>query len=201
MSNEGNSGVVEQTAPDTTKQKDPGGRPAFTDIQFQDFLDEMSAFLKMGDTLYSAMDSAGLLKHKDAIYEKMRSGDWFSEKVKVYQSYPAKLVKNILVTAVQNVSEKVKQEKPVSEDEMKNVRFMAEKYRPAQVYFVTRSETQQSEESDVGKVLDNMETDYDSIGREAKKQMVAAQSSIQNKGQVGSNSNIQTEPGSTSTSH
>jgi hypothetical protein len=85
----------------------------------------------------------------------------------------------------------MKQGRPVSEDDMKNVRFMAEKHRTAQPYFVTRTETAVSDPSKVGKILDTMEvTDYGNVGQEANKQMVAPNTPLQDKGQAGPDNNV-----------
>jgi hypothetical protein len=157
------------------------GRPEFTDGDYQKFLDDMAPFLKLGHTLFGAMSDAGIIQHKDAIYIKYRLNDWFSEKIDNYRATPGILANDILTKVLLDISDRMKQGRPVSEDDMKNVRFMAEKHRTAQPYFVTRTETAEADPSKVGKILDTIESDYGQLGQEASKQMVEANPSIQNK--------------------
>jgi len=166
------------------------GRPAFTDADYAKWLDEMAAFLKLGHALNLAIDEAALAQHKWIIYEKYRQGDWFSQKIDIYRATPGVLVNDILTKVVMEVNDRIKQGRPVSEDDMKNIRFMAEKHRTAQPYFVTRTETAEADPAKVGKILDTIETDYGNLGREATKQMVAPNPPIQNQEQTGANSNI-----------
>lgn len=56
-------------------------RPEYTDEQYRVWLDEMTPFLKVGYSLYYAMDKALLLRHKDSIYRKFKLNDWFCEKI------------------------------------------------------------------------------------------------------------------------
>jgi len=55
------------------------GRPEYTEDQYRAWLGEMTPFLKLGCSLYWAMDRACLLRHKDSIYRKFRLNDWFCE--------------------------------------------------------------------------------------------------------------------------
>lgn len=158
------------------------GRPETTDEQYQKFIDAMAPFLKLGETLNHAIDDAGLQKNKPLIYNKYKLNDWFLEKIDVLRSYPGKIVNNILANICLDVSEKIKQGRQVTEDEMKNVRFFAEKHRTSQSYFVNRTETATADPAKVGKILDTMDTDYGQLGSEASKQMVADDPLIQNKG-------------------
>lgn len=156
------------------------GRPEYTEADYQRWLDEMAPFLKLGHALNAAIDEAALSKHKTTVYEKYRLGDWFSQKVDIYRATPGILANDILTKTLIMVNDRIKQGLPVSEDDMKNVRFMAEKHRTAQPYFVTRTETAEADPQKVGKVLDTMETDYDRIGQQAKGQMVANDAPVQN---------------------
>jgi hypothetical protein len=117
------------------------------------------------------------------IYEKYKLNDWFSQKVDIYRATPGILANDILTKTLMDINDKIKQGRTVTEDEMKNVRFMAEKHRTAQPYFVTRTETAEADPSKVGKVLDVLEgkTDYEQLGQEASKQMVADEQPVQDK--------------------
>lgn len=157
------------------------GRPELTEAEYQKFLDDMAPFLKLGHTLNSAVDDAALVQHKGAIYNKYRLGDWFMQKIDAYRATPGILANDIMTKTLMDINERIKQGRPVSEDDYKNVRFMAEKHRTAQPYFVTRTETAEADPAKVGKILDTMETNYDDVGREAKKQMVAIDAPVQNK--------------------
>lgn len=158
------------------------GRPEYTEEDYQKWLDEMAPFLKLGTSLYDAMQCAGIISHKNRVYQKYKLNDWFCEKVDAYRAQPGIMINNIMTKYVINVDTKIKQGLPVSEDEMKNVRFMAEKHRTAQPFFVTRTETAESDANQVGKILDNIEqTDYATVGQEASKQVVAANAPVQDK--------------------
>lgn len=158
------------------------GRPEYPDEQYQKWLDDMRVFLQQGNSLWYAIERAGLEKHKTTIYEKYKLNDWFSEKINTYRQYTAELVNDIFATISQKVSDKVRKGESVSEDEMKNVRFYAEKHRTSQKFFVTRNENAVADDSKVGKVLDTIETDYGGIGQQASGQMVANDTPLQDKG-------------------
>lgn len=168
------------------------GRPEYTDEQYQKWLDDMAPFLKAGNTLYYAMEKASLLQHQTTLYEKYRRKDWFSQKVDAYRRYPAELVNNIFYKIIDKVNDRLKNDQPITEDDMKNVRFFAEKHRTAQTFFVNRNENAEADESKVGKILDELEeTNYDYVGQQAKGQMVANDPPVQNQEQAGANSNVQ----------
>ena len=154
----------------------------WTDTEYQKLIDDMGPFLKMGATLNAAIDDAGLLQHRTAVYDKYRLNDWFAYKIDVLRAYPGKLTAYILAKRVMVVDEKIKQGLPVTEDEMRDVRFMAEKHRTSQTYFVTRTETAEADPAKVGKILDTMETDYDKLGQQAQGQVVANDAPVQDKG-------------------
>jgi hypothetical protein len=119
---------------------EPGNQPLLND-DYCNFLDELAPFLKLGETLNAAIEDAGLRKHRTAIYDKYRLKDDFAYKIEVWQSYPGKIANNILVKRLMIVDNKIKQGLPVTEEDMKDVRFMAEKHRSSQPYFVNRQET------------------------------------------------------------
>lgn len=156
----------------------------WTDTEYQKCIDDMAPYLKMGATLNAAIEDAGIQQHRTEVYTKYRLNDWFAYKIDTLRETPGKMVAYILTKRVMQVDEKIKQGLPVSEDEMKDVRFMAEKHRTAQTYFVSRTETAEADPDKVGKILDTMEapTDYDELGRKAKEQVVANDAPIQDKG-------------------
>lgn len=152
------------------------GRPSIDDEQFHTWLDEMAPFLKMGNSLYFAMDKALLGKHKDSIYRKFKLNDWFCEKIEAFQKYPGEIVNSIFVRVVMSVDEKIRLGSSVSSDEWRNLRFFAEKHRTCQQFFTTRTETVQTDENKIAQVLDQLErdnqkTDYSLLAQNAKKQL------------------------------
>jgi hypothetical protein len=155
----------------------------WTDEDYQKVLDDMAPYLKMGATLNAAIEDAGIMQHRTAVYDKYRLNDWFAYKIDSMRATPGKLAAYILTKRLMEVDTKIKQNLPVSDDEMRDVRFMAEKHRTAQAYFVTRTETAEADPDKVGKILDTIEaSDYDQVGREANKQVVAANAPVQDKG-------------------
>lgn len=161
---------------------DKDGRPELTEAQYTDFLEQMAPFLKLGHTLNSAINDAALIEHRTALYNKYRLNDWFMHKTDVYRATPGILANDILTKVLMEVNDAIKQGRPVSDENMRNVRFMAEKHRTAQPFFVTRTETAEADPDKVGKILDTMESDYDKVGQKAKEQMVANDPPIQDKG-------------------
>ena len=93
------------------------GRPEYTDEQYRVWLDEMTPFLKVGYSLYYAMDKALLLRHKDSIYRKFRLNDWFCEKIEAFQRYPGEIVNSIFSRLVLTVDDKMKHGATVSDEE------------------------------------------------------------------------------------
>lgn len=177
---------------------DERGRPEYTDEQYEEWLNDLKPFLKLGQTLNSAIDDAGWQKHKATIYEKYRLKDWFSEKVDTYRAYPGKLSHDILVRVLMDVAENQKQGKPITEDQMKNVRFYAEKSRSAQPYFVNRQEVVPTKP--IEDVLNDLEKEVenkDDVAEQIAKQMVAANAPVQNQDQTGGAATIQPEPNAT----
>lgn len=168
-----------------------------TEEEFQKYLEDLAPFLKLGETLYAALDDAGMLNHQTVIYEKYRLKDWFAQKVDAYRAYPGKLANNVLVKIVMDVSEAIKQDRSVSENQMKNVRFFAEKSRSAQPYFVNRTEN--ADAKPIDDLLDNMEAKGEEglendVAGEIKKQVVEAKPPIQNQEQTGQASDVQPQP-------
>jgi hypothetical protein len=165
--------------------------PAFSDEQFQSWLEDMRVFLQQGATIWYACDKAGITPHYWSILKKYKSNDWFSQKIDTYRSYPGELVNNALVMLAQKAADRIKQDLPITKEELEVLKLMAEKHRTSQTFFVNRTETAVADPAKVGKILDTMEgTDYDNLGREASKQMVANDAPVQDKGQTGADSNV-----------
>ncbi|KKU28808.1 MAG: hypothetical protein UX80_C0010G0018 [Candidatus Amesbacteria bacterium GW2011_GWA2_47_11b] len=152
------------------------GRPEYTDEQFQTWLDDMTPFLKLGNSLYHALDKASLIKHKDSVYRKFRLGDWFCEKIETYRRFPGEIVNSIFVQVIMAVDEKIRQGSQITSDEWRNLRFFAEKHKSCQQFFINRTETTQVEPNKIAEVIERLEiekTDYDDVAKEAKKAMEA----------------------------
>jgi hypothetical protein len=187
---------VNMPEPLKTEQTGAPGRPEYSDEQYQKWLEEMAAFLRAGNTIWYAMDKCALLQFKDSIYGKYRLKDWFSEKVDAYRASLGEMVNNTFFTLTKQITDKVKNEQTaagLTKEELDVLKFMAEKHRTSQPFFVTRTEMAASDPDKVGKILDNIETDYNYVGSEAKRQMVATNSPIQDQKQTGANSNVSTQ--------
>ncbi len=139
------------------------GRPKHTDKKYQTWLNDMRPFLLLGNSLYNAIDKASLLRHKDSIYKKYRSKDWFSEKIDAFQNYPGEIVNSIFVRIIMNVDEKVKKGRPITSEEMKTVRFFAEKHRSCTTFFVNRHEVVNQDSSNILEVIDELNKDQSNI--------------------------------------
>lgn len=149
------------------------GRPEYTDEQYRVWLDEMTPFLKVGYSLYYAMDKALLLRHKDSIYRKFKLNDWFCEKIEAFQRYPGEIVNSIFSRLVLIVDEKVKRGQEINDEEWRNLRFFAEKHRSCQPFFVTKQEVVQVGPDKIGRILDGMEAEdtqsnYSELAKQAK---------------------------------
>ncbi|OGG24120.1 hypothetical protein A3A79_02905 [Candidatus Gottesmanbacteria bacterium RIFCSPLOWO2_01_FULL_43_11b] len=152
------------------------GRPEYPDEQYQIWLTEMAPFLKIGNSLYFAIEKALLIKHKSAIYEKYRLKDWFSEKIDAFQRYPGEVVNSIFYRLILSIDEKVKIGQPVTDEEWRNLRFFAEKHRSCQPFFVSRQEVAQVEPDDISQLLDDLErendkTDYSHLAEQVKREL------------------------------
>lgn len=149
------------------------GRPEYTDDQYKAWLDDMTPFLKIGNSLYYSIEKAILTQHKTTIYEKYRLNDWFSEKINAYQRYPGEIINSIFVRLVLSVDEKLKQGSSPTDEEWRNLRFFAEKHRSCQPFFVSRQEVAQVEPDKVGRILDSLESEqataaYEDLSEHAK---------------------------------
>jgi len=160
------------------------GRPSITEEQYKIWLEEMRPHLVLGCSLHRALKKTGLLEqgHDWVIRDKYKQGDWFSQKIDAFRSVPGENVNEALTRLVSKIVDKIKRDEECTKDELDILKFMGEKHRTAQPFFVTRTETAESDPSKVGKILDTMETDYGQLGQEASKQMVAHDAPLQDKG-------------------
>jgi len=152
------------------------GREPYSDEQYVKWLDDMSPFLKLGNTLYHAIERADLTKHKDTIYRKVRLNDWFCEKIEAFQRYPGEMVNSIFTRLIIQIDEKVRQGSPINDEDWRNLRFFAEKHRSCQPFFATRTETAQVEPDKIARILDSLETEttnYEELALQAQKAMEA----------------------------
>lgn len=173
------------------------GRPAYEESVYESWLDDMKPFLKQGASLNFAMEKATLTKHKTAIYEKYKLGDWFSEKVDTYRAYIGELTNNFFAMEVERITDKRKSNQKIDKEEYNVMEFVAEKHRSAQPFFANRSES--AEAPPVGKILDELErndtkTDYSKLGPALAEQGVAPNPPVQDTQQAGPVSNVPTEP-------
>lgn len=155
---------------------DNNGRPSYSEEQYHKWFDDLAPFFKLGLTLSAAIQDAGLQKHRTTMYEKVRLGDWFSDEMEALQAIPGKLANNILVKRVMQVDEKMKQGLPVTDEEMKDVRFIAEKHRSSQPYFTNRQEISKSDPFEIERILDGLEeeksrTNYNDFAEQARKSL------------------------------
>ena len=148
------------------------------DEQYQVWLNELAPFLKIGGSLYYAMDRAMLLQHKNVIYQKYRLKDWFREICDAYQLYPGEVVNSIFNRLILSINEKVERSEVVSNEEWRNLRFFADRHRSCRPFFVNRQETVQAdpEPDKIGMVIDSLdrkmfETDYVKYADSAKQWM------------------------------
>lgn len=152
---------------------EPGNQP-LTEAEYSRFLDDLEPFLKFGETLNSAIEDAGLREHRTAIYDKYRLKDDFAYKIDAWQAYPGKIANNILVKRLMQVDDKIKQGLAISEEEMKNVRFIAEKHRSSQPYFTNRLELPPVTDT-IEMALTGLETDserYEELAEHARVHLI-----------------------------
>lgn len=147
------------------------GRPEYTELQYQDWLDELKPYLKLGNSLDYSIKKAGLLKHRSTLYNKYRLKDWFFERIEAYRRLPGEILNSIFARLVMTVHEKIKQDRPITSEEWHNLRFFAEKHRSCQPFFVNRTETAQTRPiEDILDELDKQGNDtIDDVAEWAKK--------------------------------
>lgn len=156
------------------------GRPEFTDEQYQEWLEDLRPFLKLGSTLNYAIEKADLSKHRTTLYEKYRLKDWFSDKIDIYRSYLGEIVNDIFGREVLNIEDAQKQGRQVTEEQWRNLRFFAEKHRSSQPFFVSKQELTQFEPDKTQQIIDDLEresqaqqtrNDQEEMGRWAREEL------------------------------
>lgn len=166
-----------------TQKQDGPGKPEFTDEQYQAWLSEMRPFLEKGNSINYACERAGIESHYDVILRKYKLNDWFSQKIDKYRARPGEMINDTLTQLCYAIQDNIKKGLGPSKEEYDLLKFMAEKHRTSQPFFVNRTETAAADESKIGKILDTIEeTDYGELGRQAEKQMVADNAPVQDKG-------------------
>jgi|SRR3990167_2782657 len=158
------------------------GRPPYPEEQYQSWLDELSPFLKLGNSLSYAIEKAELTKHRTTLYEKYNLGDWFSDKVDVFMKMPGEIVNSIFTRMISAIDDKVKQEQPLTTEDYKNLRFFAEKHRSCQPFFTNRTEMDVKDfKGATARVIAQLEeTNYESVALEARKTLNAMNPATQN---------------------
>jgi len=177
-----------------TEQKNKTGRPEYSDGQYQEWLKDLKPHLELACSLYRACIKAGLEYHYKAISRKYNLNDWFCQKVNAYRASFGEDINEALAKETERILEKAKRQDVLTREEIDILKHMSEKHRTAQPFFVTRFETAEAKDEDIGKILDTIEaSDYENVGQQAKGQMVATNAPIQNQEQTGEDNNIQTE--------
>ncbi|MBV6514230.1 MAG: hypothetical protein FMNOHCHN_03820 [Ignavibacteriaceae bacterium] len=164
---------------DTVPNPSGMGRPIVSEEQYAQWLEIMRPFLMQGNSIRYALDRTDLTSHKDTVYEKYRLGDWFADKIDTYRATMGEMVNSSFSKLNQIINDKIAQGVPLSREDTDILKFIAEKHRTSQPFFVTRVENAESKREDVGKILDRMETDYDELGRQAEKQILEANTPVQ----------------------
>lgn len=144
---------------------DTTGRPSITDEQYQKWLDDLKPFLKLGSTLNHAIEKADLHSHRDVLYGKYKLKDWFSDKIDTYRSYLGEIVNNIFAREILNIEETQKQDRPIVEEQWRNLRFFAEKHRGSSPFFVSRQEIAQTV-LNKQEAMEELEEKYDQMDRQ-----------------------------------
>lgn len=189
------------TAPNPAGQ----GRPVISEEQYKLWLAELRPYLELSNSLYRACQKAGLEDRYDScILEKYRKKDWFSRKVDAYRSKPGENANEIYTMAMESIKEKMQKTEGsiniLSDNEVKILESFSKMHRTAQPFFVTRTETAEAKEEDMGKILDTIEgTDYAELGSEAKEQVVEVNPPVQDQGQAGAPSDVPAQPAPTPT--
>ncbi len=138
------------------------------------------------------LEMAGLVQHKNVIYQKYRGDSHFREKVDRYRQKPGELVNEAFSYLIRTIGDKAKRGQALSTEEVQVLKFYAEKARAAQSWFVSRTETAIVKPI-TEEMLDTIEAEEEmnnDVASEIKKQMVAIEQPVQNQEQTGEISQI-----------
>jgi len=149
-------GPIKTEAPLQTRKQEQG-RPETTDEQFKLWLDELTPFLKMASSLNYCIDKAGLEKHRTTLYEKYQRKDWFYGQIKRIQATPGETANQASVILINKITDKIKQEQPLSDKEYDYFKWWNSYHRTGQKFFVTRTEQVAKDDKDAGQILDSEE--------------------------------------------
>ena len=141
----------------TTPNGSGTGDVKIAEEQYAKWLDDMREYLRRGMSLWYAMDKAGLLQHKDSIYKKYRAKDWFAEKINALRATLGDYLNDVVfrtVEAVRNRMVETDGKTQMSTEEVNIIKLAAERSRAAQPYFANRIEEAETDEAEVGKVLE-----------------------------------------------
>jgi hypothetical protein len=100
----------------------------------------MKPFLKCGLSLHRSIQKAGLIKHKDSIYRKLRLKDEFCEKIRMFQSYPGEIVQSIFAHEIIRIHAKIKNGGSLTSLEVRLICWFATHHRSAMPFFVNYRE-------------------------------------------------------------
>lgn len=143
-------------APDLIKEPNPAGTgaPVISDDQFKIWLDELRPHLELGVSLWRAMEKSALTPHMAPIYKKYRLRDWFAQKIDAIRAIPGENVNEAFTRLVNKITDKVKRDEAINDDERDILKFFAAKHRTAQPFFVDRQEQSQAKPEEFGRIVD-----------------------------------------------
>lgn len=143
----------------TIQTGDPG-REAYSEEQYKEWLLDLRPYLELCNSLYRACIKSGLEKHYTTIRKKYAENDWFSVKVDAYRGSAGEDGNEAEVRMVRQVLAKIKQEEKLTREEIDILKHFNEKHRTAQPFFVTRNETAEADDSQMGKIIEPVKIDY-----------------------------------------
>lgn len=149
------------------------GRPEYTEEQYQEWLEDLRPFLKLGSTLSHAIENADLSKHRTTLYEKYRLGDWFSDKIDTYRSYLGEIVNDVFGREVLIIEEAQKQGRQITDEQWRNLRFFAEKHRSSSPFFINKQEIVQADPNKFEQAINELEEEVNLENQKADNAEVA----------------------------
>lgn len=112
------------------------GRPKISIQQLDAWTEALEPFLKKGLSLYSAIERAGLVKHKDSIYRNLRLNQEFCEKIHYFQSYPGEIVNNIYARIIEQAHAKLVNGESITAQEIRIICHYATHHRGCEQFFI-----------------------------------------------------------------